>query len=277
MTYQATRTIDLNFSKANSQNSRRNISPEMRRGPVRAKRSETYSASENTRRVRNATASDARPSNRSADYVRNHTDNNVRAKNIQRPGRYERELMDYRRAQAARKAVREREQAARAAAEKAKAEKAQAKRRAKLENKRKEQAFSKREIKVAVQKFPFSILALIIVIFMLMMGVIYSYSQISQTSVEISALKDDIKEKEAEAKELEILVAEKNDLNIIEKYATEVLMMVKESAVEKEYFSISGGDRVEIIEDNITSSPEASGGILSAFASAFGELLDYFK
>ena len=57
----------------------------------------------------------------------------------------------------------------------------------------------------------------ITIAFVLLLGVIYSFSQISESNAELSAMKTKIAEVEAEAAKMSLIIEEKNDIGVIEK------------------------------------------------------------
>lgn len=113
---------------------------------------------------------------------------------------------------------------------------------------------------------------------MMIMSIVLSFSEIYQTTSEISQLENDLSDLKDTAARLELELDEKNDIRVIEQIATEELGMVKEDAVQRKYISLSDGERIDIIEDeNADSESKASGVLLSSIWSSLGSLFDYFR
>lgn len=90
--------------------------------------------------------------------------------------------------------------------------------------------------------FPFSIVFLSLICSMLFLYMIFNYVQINEYTATVSDLKADIATLSVEADELNTKLERKNDLNLIEKIATEELGMVKIDEVTKKYISMDPGD-----------------------------------
>ena len=133
------------------------------------------------------------------------------------------------------------------------------------------------EIKVERQKMPWQFILCVAIAFTLLMAMIYSFAQISESNRELAQIKEQISVAEDKADKLKLQLEEKNDLTMIEKIATEQYNMVKEGSVQKKYISISEGDRVVL--DTVVEE-EKSGfmnGMMSSAASVFDDILDYIK
>lgn len=188
-----------------------------------------------------------------------------------------------RRAEAERRlAERERELAAiKAYEKKVKRENAEARRAARLAEKKKlkrdEAEKLKREIKVERVKLPISFIVSVAVAFIMLMGVVFSFSEVSKSSTELSDMKYELSGIEAEAEKLGVVLERKNDLRVIEDTAENDYMMVREDAVQKKYISLSSGDRIVLENKNENTEDKGFfGEMLSSFASAFDGILDYF-
>ena len=185
--------------------------------------------------------------------------------NEMRRRRYERDLARVR----AYEAKMKREQAAVRKAEKAKAKEA-----ARLA----EEAARRNEIKVERVKMPWQFILGVAIAFVLLMAMVFSFAQISETNARLAAVKSEIKAAEDEADKLKIRLEDKNDLTEIERLAVEEYNMVKESSVQKKYIYVSDGDRVVIeADENEASANTVGGGMLSSVSSMFDDLLDYIK
>lgn len=112
---------------------------------------------------------------------------------------------------------------------------------------------------------------------MMIMSIVFSFSEIYRTTSEISRLENTLDELEDQAAELELKLEEKNDIRVIERIATEELGMVAEDAVQRRYISLSDGERIDVISDGSAEDKTTSGVLLSSFWSSLGGLLDYFR
>lgn len=158
-----------------------------------------------------------------------------------------------------------------------KAMKAEARRARRAEARREAEALRRREIRVEKQKAPMGIILGIVIAFVLLLGVVYSFSQISESNAELSAMKTKIAEVEAEAAKMSLIIEEKNDIGVIEKRATEELNMVKEGSVQKKYITVSGGDRIVLENTEAEEEKGFFGSMLSSVSATFEDLLDYFR
>lgn len=151
------------------------------------------------------------------------------------------------------------------------------KREAKLAARREEDALRRREIKVERRRAPLGLILGIIISFVLLLGVVYSFSMISESSAELSEMKAQLAEINAEAAKYALEIEAKNDLGVIEDLAVNELNMVKEGSVQKKYITVMEGDRIVLKEETADDSPESYGGILSGLSAAFDDILDYIR
>lgn len=122
---------------------------------------------------------------------------------------------------------------------------------------------------------PFATCALLAICTIMVMVVVYSFSQIHEYSSLINDYKDQQKALAREATDLEIALEERDDIRSIEKLATENIGMVSSDVVQSKYVSVASPDRVEIAEDD-----DGDNGGFSSLLSIIGEKLgfigDYF-
>ena len=133
------------------------------------------------------------------------------------------------------------------------------------------------EVQVKGRAFPVGYLVMLAVVTMMIMTILFSISQIYQTTGTIDELERELSELQTMAAELELAVEEKNDIRVIERIATEDLGMVKEDAVQRKYISLSDGERIDIIADETAETDAAHGVLLSSIWSSLGSLFDYFR
>lgn len=205
----------------------------------------------------------------------------IRARNAER-SRAEREeayriaRMEHERARRERELARLRAYERRVKQEQKRA-KAEERREARLAARREEDALRRREIKVEKKKLPMGLVLGILIGFVLLMGVVYSFSQISASTSELSEMKSELAAIKAEAAKYALEIEAKNDLGVIENLAVTELNMVKEGSVQKKYITVSEGDRIVLAEDVSEDAPESYGGILSGLSAAFDNILDYIR
>lgn len=136
----------------------------------------------------------------------------------------------------------------------------------------------KKEIKIEKKKIPISFIALLSAATIMIMGIIFCFSEIYNSTTTLSEMKDTLAEIESESDSLKLKLEEKNDISMIEKKATEELMMVKEDSVQKKYISLSSGDRIVLDDDESSEETDGFfGTMLSSVSAAFDNLLDYFN
>jgi len=105
---------------------------------------------------------------------------------------------------------------------------------------------------------------------MMIMTILFSISQIYQTTGTIDDLEKELASLQTMAAELELAIEEKNDIRVIEQIATDQLGMVGEDSVQRKYISLSDGERIDIIgEDENTLAEGTFGTMLSSLAAAF--------
>lgn len=106
----------------------------------------------------------------------------------------------------------------------------------------------------------------IAVIVSLIIGVLYTNSEITQTANSISQVKKSITEIDSEKAYLEFTLESKMSLNEVEDYAVGVLGMVKMDSSQLEYVEIENENKIEKGNDNLTEKiQEAVQPVLSYF------------
>ncbi|MBQ4605187.1 MAG: septum formation initiator family protein, partial [Clostridia bacterium] len=108
------------------------------------------------------------------------------------------------------------------------------------------------------------------VVTMMIMTILFSISQIYQTTNTIDDLEKELTSLQTVAAELELAIEEKNDIRVIEQIATDQLGMVGEDSVQRKYISLSDGERIDIIGEDENAAVEGTfGTMLSSIAAAF--------
>jgi len=116
--------------------------------------------------------------------------------------------------------------------------------------------------------FPVTGLFMLILLTLMALVLLLSFSQNYELQGKISALHEDAYRLEQLQRSLEIQLEERDDIRVIEKIAVEELGMVKYDLVESRFVSVSGGDRIELTEEE-TQAVES--GLWSTMLSAVGE------
>lgn len=118
---------------------------------------------------------------------------------------------------------------------------------------------------------------LILVGTFMLMTFLFNISEIYNTSAEITRLENQLVELNAQEKKLLLELEMKNNLRNIEKIAEDEIGMVREDSVERQYISVSDGERIDVIDKGDSDSPRQTGVLLSSILSSFGDLFDYFR
>ena len=131
------------------------------------------------------------------------------------------------------------------------------------------------EVRTEKKAFPVTLLLGILIIAVIFMALVSGMSKVYQSNREIARLEKQLEQLEETAEQLELRLEDKNDVKTIEAMASERLGMVKEEYVQKEYISLSDGERIELID---SGEEESSGGVmLSSVFSALGAFFERFK
>ncbi len=142
------------------------------------------------------------------------------------------------------------------------------------------------EIKKARTPIPIATISITIICTLMIMVIVYSSAQVYQYTMDVGALEYEISTLAKKQAELSLELEQKDDIRVIEDYATNVIGMVKGDTVEKRYITLSGGEKIEILDPDIKEDTEISANsndtgffstILSAIGENFNALLEYLK
>ena len=133
------------------------------------------------------------------------------------------------------------------------------------------------EMTIARTPFPFAALTLLLIFAAMMFVIILSFSQNYVLNNEISRLENQASDLMQQEKDLSLRLEERDDIRVIEDVAVNEIGMVKGSLVENRFVSVSGGDRVEILESTDTADTSGEYGFFSNMLSAIGENLDRLR
>jgi len=126
--------------------------------------------------------------------------------------------------------------------------------------------------------FPVTGMFMLILLTLMELVLLLSFSQNYELQGQISELHDDAYRLEQLQKSLEIQLEERDDIRVIEKIAVEELGMVKYDLVESRFVSVSGGDRIELTEED-AQAVEAGlwSTMLSAVGQSFSRIREYIE
>lgn len=134
------------------------------------------------------------------------------------------------------------------------------------------------EVKVDNPPVSKGIIIAIVLFAVVVMMIIFSFSQISAFKREISDLEAQRSELCQEIEKLSLDVDLKNNVREIERAATEDIGMVKSNQVQSKYISLSDGERIEVMS-NTSDGGEKDYGVFSTVMSVFDRnwdnLMDY--
>lgn len=131
------------------------------------------------------------------------------------------------------------------------------------------------EMQADKKPFPKMFFVLLLLASVMIMTLVLGISDVYKTQSEIASLEKQLAALEETAEQLELRLDDKNDVKTIETMASERLGMVKEEYVQKEYISLSDGERIELID---SGEEETTGGVmLSSIFSALGDFFERFK
>ena len=120
---------------------------------------------------------------------------------------------------------------------------------------------NKRAFKTALNVLSIAVMVSMII------GIVYTNSQITEITTDISAVQREITELESEKAYLDFTLESRMSLNEIENYAVNVLGMVKMDSTQVEYIEIESENMVEFSGENFGDKiEEAVQPVLSYFA-----------
>lgn len=124
--------------------------------------------------------------------------------------------------------------------------------------------------------FPVSSMFTVLICAATLMFVVYSGVLINEATREISSLQSEISTMTQNDKQLELEIAQRNNLVDIADIAENQLGMVKVSEAEQKYINLGIGDSVETVE-NEDEKAMFGATLLSAAGETFGSLLEYLN
>jgi cell division protein FtsL len=132
------------------------------------------------------------------------------------------------------------------------------------------------EVQVKTKHLSVGFLVTLAVVTTMIMTILFSVSQIYQTTNNIADLERKLNDLQTTAAELELAIEEKNDIRVIEQIATDQLGMVKEDSVQRKYISLSDGERIDLVGEEETLADGAFGTMLSSLFAALAGFFESF-
>jgi len=124
--------------------------------------------------------------------------------------------------------------------------------------------------------FPTAIICMAVIATVLFCFLIMSYVNINEYTINNERLTFQLDNSLKQQKELTLELEKKNNLREIERYAKDVLGMVKIDQLRKRYISIKNEDRIELLKPR-TSLQEITNNIVDSIAKNFKSLLEYIN
>ncbi len=134
------------------------------------------------------------------------------------------------------------------------------------------------EVRVARAPFPFAALFTAMIFTVILLAVMFSFVRNYELTNEISVLEAQKATLAQTEGDLTLRLEERDDIRVIEDIAVNKIGMVKNDLVESRFVSVSGGNRVELLNTVDTVTEEDSGwlaGMLSAIGENFARLGEY--
>lgn len=133
------------------------------------------------------------------------------------------------------------------------------------------------EIKVKQKTFPPFFIAMLLIGTLMVMCLVFSISQVYQTTNQIERLEAELETLRGEADDLQLRLEEKNDVRKIEEIATAELGMVKEDSLQRRYVSLSDGEYIELVGNGEETDESTGGVMLSSIFSSLGQFFERFR
>jgi cell division protein FtsB len=132
------------------------------------------------------------------------------------------------------------------------------------------------EIKLTKKPFPKGAVISALLCTVMLLVVLFSYAQVYEMNRTISDLRSESESLTDEAEKLQVELELKDDIRTIERIATEEIGMVKSDRVDTRYISVSGGERIDVIEspEDQTENVNMFTTLLSAIGENFEKLRD---
>lgn len=132
------------------------------------------------------------------------------------------------------------------------------------------------EIKLTKKPFPKGAMLSALICTVMLLVMLFSYAQVYEMNRTISRQRSAGEALMDEAEKLQVELELKDDIRTIERIATEEIGMVKSDRVDTRYISVSGGERIDVIEspEDQTEGVNMFTTLLSAIGENFEKILD---
>ena len=132
------------------------------------------------------------------------------------------------------------------------------------------------EYKLRRTSVPVAAIALTLVAVLIIFTLVESVAEVYQTSTEINRMKGQLEELKETAAALELKLDEKNDVRTIREIAVGELGMAEEDTMQRRFISVSGGERIELLETE-EDSVRPGGVLFSSLGEFFNRFLSRFR
>ena len=132
------------------------------------------------------------------------------------------------------------------------------------------------EIEIRRGPFPVVLIALTLIAVLVIFSIVESFAHVYQTSSEIARMKAELEALKETAAGMELKLDEKNDIRTIRDIAVGELGMAEEDSMQRRFVSVSGGERIEILEAE-EDSRNAGGVLFSSLGESFSRFFDRFR
>ncbi|MBQ3954808.1 MAG: hypothetical protein II680_02885 [Clostridia bacterium] len=130
------------------------------------------------------------------------------------------------------------------------------------------------EIEVQKGSVPVGFIAVCLIAVALLFSIVESFAEVYQISSSISRKEAELAALKETVAGLELKLDEKNDIRTIRSIAVGELGMAEEDSMQRRFVSVSGGERIEILEAPEEDKQSSPGGVLF---SSLNEFFDRFR
>lgn len=125
-------------------------------------------------------------------------------------------------------------------------------------------------------RLPVALIVLTLVGVLIIFTLVESLAEVYQTSTDIARMKETRDALKETAEALELKLDEKNDVRTIREIAVGELGMADEDSMQRRFISVSGGERIELLETE-DDSPQAGGVLFSSLGEFVNRFLGRFR
>ena len=132
------------------------------------------------------------------------------------------------------------------------------------------------EIELKRGSFPVVLIALTLIAVLIIFTIVESFAKVYQTSSEIARMKAELAALQEEEAGLALKLDEKNDIRTIREIAVGELGMAEEDSMQRRFVSVSGGERIEVLEAE-EDTANAGGVLFSSLGESVSRFADRFR